>query len=328
MAPIPDTQPTKPRILIADDHVALQESVSRLLAGVCDVVGRAGDGREALELARHLRPDVVLLDVSMPGLGGFQTIGSLRRDLPDSRVIFLTMHRDDEFVAAAINAGAHGYVLKSRMHVDLISAIEHVVDGRLFVPSLTALRTVARSRHALIFHTGDDSLDEVSRLVAATLQADEPVAVVTCESTRTGIAEHLRRRRIDLPGLEKRGLYVAHDSALALSEVMHDGTLDRKRISASVDSLERLRRAASGDRQRRLTVVADHTISLWRNGDHETALALERIWSELTEPLPFFTVCVLPIDCYECCETAGHLPALRAAHSELVAEGPRPIGGA
>ena len=89
----------------------------------------AADGRQALDLARRLRPDVVVLDVSMPNLNGFQTLEQLRRDGLEARVVFLTMHRDDEFVAAAINGGAHGYVLKSRAHLDLISAINHALAG-------------------------------------------------------------------------------------------------------------------------------------------------------------------------------------------------------
>src|SRR5688572_13199666 len=131
----------RPRVLLADDHVPVLESVSRLLAGAFDIVALAGDGRQALDLARRFRPDVVVLDVAMPELDGFQTLEQLRRDGPETRVVFLTMHRDDELVSAAINAGAHGYVLKSRIQLDLIRAIDHALAGRLFVPSLTSLST-------------------------------------------------------------------------------------------------------------------------------------------------------------------------------------------
>ena len=150
----------------------------------------ATDGRQALDLARRLRPDVVVLDVTMPDFNGFQTLEQLRRDGPETRVVFLTMHSDDEFVAAAINGGAHGYVLKSRMHLDLISAIDHALAGRLFLPSLTSLSTVAGSRHAVQFHANEGHLlDEVSRLVHATLRSGEQVVLVTSEATRIGVAE-------------------------------------------------------------------------------------------------------------------------------------------
>ena len=160
------TAPARPRVLLADDHIEFLESVSRLLAAAFDIVAIAGDGRQALDLARRLRPDVVVLDVSMPDLDGFQTLEQLRRDGLETRVVFLTMHQDDEFVAAAINAGAHGYVLKSRIHSDLISAIDHALAGRLFVPSLTSLSAVAGNRHTVQFHANDSHfLDEISQLV-------------------------------------------------------------------------------------------------------------------------------------------------------------------
>ena len=111
--------PPRPRVLLADDHIPFLESVRRVLAPAFDIVAVAGDGRQALEQATRLRPDVVVLDVAMPGLNGFQTLDQLRRDCPGTRVVFLTMHQDDDFVVAAITAGAHGYVLKSRMTVHL-----------------------------------------------------------------------------------------------------------------------------------------------------------------------------------------------------------------
>ena len=179
-------------------HRTFLESVSRLLAAAFDIVATAGDGRQALDLARRLRPDVVVLDVAMPDLNGFQTLEQLRRDGPETRVVFLTMHRDDEFVAAAINGGAHGYVLKSRIHLDLISAIDHALAGRLFVPSLTSLSTVAGSRHTVQFHANDSHfLDEVSQLVGATLRSGEQVVIVTSEATRIGVAQRLQARQIE-----------------------------------------------------------------------------------------------------------------------------------
>ncbi len=148
----------RPRLLLVDDHIPFLESVRRLLAPAFDIVAVAGDGAQALELAASLRPDVVVLDLAMPGMNGFQTLDHLRRDGPETRVVFLTMHREDEFVVAAINAGAHGYVLKSHIQWNLIGAIDHALAGRLFVPSLTSLSTVAGNGHTVQFHTNDSDL--------------------------------------------------------------------------------------------------------------------------------------------------------------------------
>ena len=310
--------PAKPRILLVDDHIPFLESVSNLLAAAFDIVGIAGDGREALDLARRLRPDVVVLDVAMPYLNGFQTLEQLRQDGPEPRVVFLTMHQDDEFVAAAINAGAHGYVLKSRMHLDLISAILDALAGRLFVPSLTSLSTVAGSRHTVHFHSNDSHfLDEVSELVGATLRSGEQVVIVTNDATRHGVAERLQARQMDLAMLADRGQYVAHDSGLALSQVMREGKPDEERLAEIIHGLEQSRLTVPNGPPGRLTVFGDMTVSLCRNGDFEAALEIERIWNELTRALPFFTICSYPIDCFEHSEARKQLSHMCAAHSAV-----------
>ena len=277
------TQRRKPRVLLADDHVAFLEAASDLLDPACDVVGLASDGRQALEMAKDLRPEVVVLDVSMPELNGFQTLAHLRRDLPDTRVIFCTLHGMDEIIAAALNAGAHGYVLKSRIHVDLISAIEHALADRLFVPSLASLRSVAANRHTLVLHAENDRfLEDVCQLVGPTLRSGDAVAVVTCEATRVGIAQRLRARHINLPLLAARGLYVEQDSAVALSHVVRDGSPDRERLMEMIHDFDRLLLSAANGPRSRLTIVADLTVALWRGGEFEVALALERIRDEFT----------------------------------------------
>jgi len=310
--------PARPRVLLADDHVRFLESVSRVLAAAFDVVAIAGDGRQALDLARRLRPDVVVLDITMPDLNGFQTLEQLRRDGTETRVVFLTMHRDDEFVAAAINGGAHGYVLKSRIHLDLISAIDHALAGRLFVPSLTSLSTVAGSRHTVQFHADDSHyLDEVSHMVGATLRSGEQVVIVTSEATRNGVAQRLQARQMNLALLAERGQYVAQDSTLALSQVMNGGRPDKERLAEVIHGLDRLRLSAPNGPRDRLTVFGDMTVSLCRYGDFEAALELERIWDELTRALPFFTVCSYPIDCFEHSDARNQLSHVCAQHSAI-----------
>jgi DNA-binding NarL/FixJ family response regulator len=310
--------PSKPRVLLADDHLAFLDSVSHLLAPAFDIVALAGDGRQALDLARRLRPAVVVLDVAMPELDGFQTLEQLRRDDPDTSVVFLTMHTEDEFVTAAINGGAHGYVLKSRTRLDLISAIDHALAGRLFVPSLTSLSTVAGSRHAVQFHAHDSlRLDEISQLVAATLRSGEPVVIVTNEATRAGVARRLQARQIDLAMLAERGQYGAQDSALALSHVMHGGRPDKERVAEMIHGLELLRPAVPNRPGSRLTIVGDMSACLCRNGDFEAALELEGIWDDLTRALPFFTVCTYPIDCFENSDALHLLSNVCAAHSAV-----------
>ena len=203
--------------------------------------------------------------------------------------------------------------------MDLISAIDHALAGRLFVPSLTSLSTVAGSRHAVQFHANDSlGLDDISQLVAATLLgSDEPVVLVTDAATRTGVAQRLEAQHIDLARLAKRGQYVAQDSALALSHVMHAGRPDKERVAEMIHGLDLLRLTVANRPRGRLTIVGDMSACLCANGDVQAALALERIWDDLTRALPFFTVCSYPIDCLENSESPHLLSNVCAAHNAV-----------
>ena len=121
------------RVLLADDHAAVCESVSALLAAECDVVGAVANGRDLLVEADRLRPDVVVTDISMPLIDGIEAAEELRARKSEARVVFLTIHDRVEFVRACLAAGAMGYVTKSRLTTDLILAIREVLAGRRFI---------------------------------------------------------------------------------------------------------------------------------------------------------------------------------------------------
>ena len=277
------------------------ESVSSFLSTDFDVVATAADGRAAVDLALRLQPDIAVIDMAMPRLDGFQTVAELRRNGSRTKAVFLTMHGGDEFIKAAIDAGALGYVLKSRIYTDLFSAIGHALHGRLFAPSLTALSTVsARGRHAVQFHNNDRFfLDELGQFVGGTLRSGEPVVLVTDEATRVGVAERLQAGGFDLESLMARGQYSAQDSADGLAQVMRDGQLDRDALAAIIDGLERSRLSLVEEPQGRLTMVGDIAMPLCRSGNFEAAIEIEQIWNELTGTLPFFTLCLYPAECFQ-----------------------------
>src|SRR5262245_51313641 len=98
---------SRPRILLADDHTLLLEAFQKMLAVECDVVGAVANGRDLLSAAAKLRPDIVVLDITMPLLNGVDAARRLRQELPDVRIVFLTMNEDPELAAEAFRAGAH-----------------------------------------------------------------------------------------------------------------------------------------------------------------------------------------------------------------------------
>ena len=121
------------RVLLVDDNQAMLARVASVLTPGCTIVGTARDGRGALDAARALGPDVIVLDISMPGMTGFDVASSLRKSGSTAAVVFLTVHDGEEFVLAAKAAGGIGYVVKSRLRTDLIAAVREARAGRSFV---------------------------------------------------------------------------------------------------------------------------------------------------------------------------------------------------
>jgi two-component system response regulator NreC len=135
----------KVRVLIVDDHVIVRDGVRMILEAQPDieVVGEASDGREALERARQLSPDVVLMDIAMPGMNGLEATAAIRQELPDVQVLVLTMHEDYEYFFEVLRAGASGYVLKGASSNDLVSAIRAVHQGGVYLHPAVAKNLVS-----------------------------------------------------------------------------------------------------------------------------------------------------------------------------------------
>jgi DNA-binding NarL/FixJ family response regulator len=126
-------------VLVADDHKIVTEGVVSLLKEHdFEVVGSVSDGAQLIEAARRLRPDVIVTDISMPGLSGLDVLARLKADRLESRIIVLTMHHDVELAVRAVRAGAAGYLLKNSAGEELVNAIHQVLQGRLYLtPAIT-----------------------------------------------------------------------------------------------------------------------------------------------------------------------------------------------
>jgi len=126
----------RPRVLLADDHTLVLDGLRKILEPECEVVGAVEDGRSLLAAAEQLKPDIILLDISMPLLNGVEAARRLRTAVPGAKVIFVTMHADATYVAEAFRAGASGYVLKRCASMELLNAIHQVLSGRAYVTPL------------------------------------------------------------------------------------------------------------------------------------------------------------------------------------------------
>ena len=126
----------RPRVMLADDHALVLGGLRSMLEARFDVIGTAEDGRALVKAAEQSNPDVILLDISMPRLNGIEAARRLSKSLPESKLIFVTMHADATFVAEALKAGASGYVVKRSAPDELVMAIEEVLRGRTYISPL------------------------------------------------------------------------------------------------------------------------------------------------------------------------------------------------
>lgn len=182
----------KKRILVVDDHAIMREGI-RLLLGLqedIEIIGEASDGFEAIKKVQELTPDVIIMDIAMPNMDGLEAIRRIKKKNPKIRILVLTQHDNKEYVLSAIKAGSSGYVTKSALGSELVSAVRTVYNGEAFLYPTAATALVGGYLH----HSEEDPYDtltnrekEVLKLVAegyTSRQIGEQLLL--CEKTVTG----------------------------------------------------------------------------------------------------------------------------------------------
>ncbi len=183
----------KYRIIIAEDHTIVRDGLRALLTldPELEVAGEACDGLEVIKSVEKLRPDLVLMDISMPRMDGMAAISEIKTRIPETKILVLTVHENEECVLATFRAGANGYVLKEATHAELIIAIKTVLAGRCYITPAISDRVIAgylEGKKGLAVETSWDTLTsrerEILKLVAEGYKNKE-IADFLCISVRT-----------------------------------------------------------------------------------------------------------------------------------------------
>jgi NarL family two-component system response regulator LiaR len=217
------------RVLVVDDQVIVREGISLLLSQVegIEVVGEAGNGQQAVDQAAALQPDVILMDLVMPGMDGIEATRHITATREDARVLVLTSYAGDDKVIPAIEAGARGFLLKDSSPADLIRAIRHVHEGRSSLDPAIASQVLLELKRPAKPPPAPDSLTdrelEVLRLVATGLSNTEIAAqlVITEATVRSHMSNILSK--LHLANRVQATLYALQEGIISLQEVRGNG---------------------------------------------------------------------------------------------------------
>jgi DNA-binding NarL/FixJ family response regulator len=183
----------KYRIVIAEDHTILREGLRSLLSSSPDfeIVGEAEDGREAIRCVEKFKPDLILMDLSMPRMNGMDAIREIKRRSPEMKILVLTVHKTEEYILATLQAGAEGYLLKDSTHAELLMAVRHVLGGKHYIsPGISdkVLEGYLEGRKTLKTRTSWETLTqrerEILKLIAEGYKNKE-IADYLCISPKT-----------------------------------------------------------------------------------------------------------------------------------------------
>ncbi len=198
------------RVLLVEDHTLVRAGIRSLLNSVRDieVVDEAGNGRDGLKLVRKLEPDVVLMDISMPELNGMEATARITKSHPQVKVLMLSMHIDEEYVAQSLKAGARGYLVKGAATKELEQAIHAVMHGEIYVSDTVSMSAVNKLMRDSSSGSALDKLTsrqrEILQLVVEgcstrVIAERLSLSIKTVEAHRTHLMDRLEIR--DVPGL-------------------------------------------------------------------------------------------------------------------------------
>jgi CheY-like chemotaxis protein len=251
----------RPRIVVADDHDNTRAAIGSLLASDFDVVSTVADGRAAVEAAGALSPDLVVLDIAMPGLDGFEA-AALIRDLPDPpRIVFATAYEDASIAGAASALGALAVVRKRQMLTELVPAVRRAL---LF--------------HAVCFY--EDSLSlagTVARFIGEGLTASQAAVIVATASHSASICGQLMALGVDSQERIEHGELLMFDADDVLNRFMVGNRPDAERFD---DTINPIVDKAAGGRKRLVRIYGEMVDVLWSSGREDAALSLEILWHQ------------------------------------------------
>jgi DNA-binding NarL/FixJ family response regulator len=292
------------KLLLVDDHEPFRRVVITVLKEREDleIVGEASDGLEAVQKAKQLQPDLIVLDIGLPKLNGIQAARRLRDLVPQARILFLSEESDRDVIQEGLRLGALGYVRKFNTQRELLPAIDAVLKGKQFVGSgldydFTEDRTEHRvtSHHDMLVYSDDAVLlDGMLRFIANALNSGNPAIVVATKSHREGLVQRLKKNGFDIDNAIKNGIMILLDAAETLSAFIVNGMPDSiaffDRLSGLIESAAK----AATIEHPRVAIYGEKCGLLFAEGNSRAAISIEKIDNALTRMYNIDILCSYP----------------------------------
>jgi DNA-binding NarL/FixJ family response regulator len=298
------------RVLVVEDHAPFRRALCELLQQRADVVivGEAADGLDAVRQAESLRPDVVTLDIGLPGLSGIEVASRIRAVVPDAKLMLVTIESSFEVVEQALSRGVHGYVYKPRALRDVHPVLDAIIRGGRFVGG--GLERIARGdslashRHHVLFYSTDAVLvDAFSRFVGGALSEGNTVIVLVSDAHDEGLRRSLQASHVDLALAIRQKRYLPLNISDFLAQMMVNGWPDRTRVlDASDDLMTEIARTAGP--HAKVAACGECVPTVWAHGHVDAAIQLEHLWDEIAESRQMDILCAYPLTTREQSERA------------------------
>ena len=277
------------RILVVEDHERFRHLICAALQRRAEFETiEAADGLEAVQKVEELQPDLILLDIGMPRMHGFDVARRIRKLAPRARVLFLSQESESDIVREALGLGAHGYVQKVSAATDLLPAIDAVLAGQRFVSRTVAFTEPADApaprRHEILFCPDDAAIvDGFARFIGAALNAADAAIVLVTESHRPHVLRELRAQGVDIDGAIERGTCFSFDADVAPDPFRFLEAINGVRAAA----------ANAGKAHPRVAFCGERAGRLWAAGRTAEAVQLEQLCGELAHDVDI--LCVYPV---------------------------------
>jgi DNA-binding NarL/FixJ family response regulator len=312
-------------VLLVEDYEPLREVVRSMLQREgLDVVGEASDGLDAVQKAEQLSPDLILVDIGLPTLNGFEVAEWLGRVIPQAKVVFVSEECSRFVVEEAIRLGVAGYVNKLHIHDELMKAIETVLAGKVFIGSgldtqfrIRKFDERAPRRHDVLIYSDESVfLESFTRFVAEALRAERPAIAIAAKSQLDCMFQKLAEQGLNVAGQIDEGKFFPLDLRDTLSTFMVDDLPDMARFTKATTQLMRAVHA-SNDAPKRIVACGVCAPILWIQGKMNAAVWVERLWDDLANTYGVDILCAYPAASFHAGQDERAFRTICAEHSAV-----------